>query len=79
LRLMVEEAVADGKQVLIVTNLIGTRTIQAKLRDDLKGLDYRFNKNGIVSHDNFMKWMGEAVRYQLERNKAPATAETASN
>lgn len=79
LRLMVEEATADGKQALIVTNLIGTRTIQAKLRDDLKGLDYKFNKNGIVSHDNFMKWMGEAVRYQLERNEAPATAETASN
>ncbi len=79
LRSMVEEAAADGKQVLIVTNLIGTRTIQAKLRDDLKGLDYKFNKNGIVGHDSFMKWMGEAVRYQLERNEAPATAETASN
>jgi len=74
LRLMVEEAVADGKQVLIVTNLIGTRTIQAKLRDDLKGLDYKFNKNGIVGHDNFMKWMGEEVRYQLERNEAPSSA-----
>ena len=74
LRSMVEGATADGKQVLIVTNLIGTRTIQAKLRDDLKGLDYRFNKNGIVSHDNFMKWMGEAVRYQLERNKSPSSA-----
>ena len=74
LRSMVEAAAADGKQVLIVTNLIGTRTIQAKLRDDLKGLDYKFNKNGIVSHDNFMKWMGEAVRYQLERDEAPAAA-----
>lgn len=74
LRSMVEGATADGKQVLIVTNLIGTRTIQAKLRDDLKGLDYRFNKNGIVSHDNFMKWMGEAVREELERNEAPSSA-----
>ncbi|UCG71751.1 MAG: hypothetical protein JSV45_10835 [Chromatiales bacterium] len=74
LRSMVEQATAGGKQVLIVTNLIGTRTIQAKLRDDLKGLNYRFNKNGIVSHDNFMKWMGETVRQELERNKSASTA-----
>ena len=61
--------------MLVVTNLIGTRTIQSKLRDDLKGLDYRFNKNGIVKHTNFMKWMGEAVRYELERNEVAATAD----
>lgn len=74
LRGMVEAATADGRQVLIVTNLIGTRTIQAKLRADLEGLNYRFNKKGIVGHDNFMKWMGEAIREELERNKAPPSA-----
>ena len=72
LRAMVEGANADGKQVLVVTNLIGTRTIQSKLRADLEGLDYKFNKNGIVKHTNFMKWMGETVRYELERNEVAA-------
>jgi hypothetical protein len=75
LRAMVEGAQADGKQVLVVTNLIGTRTIQAKLREDLKGLDFKFNKNGIAGHSNFMKWMGEAVREQLERNEVASAAD----
>ena len=55
--------------MLVVTNLIGTRTIQAKLRKDLKGLDYNFNAKGIVAHPNFMKWMGETIRDELERNE----------
>lgn len=67
LRAIVEAATKDGKQVLVVTNLIGARTIQAKLREDLKGLDYKFNAKGIVQHDNFMKWMGDAVRKELEK------------
>lgn len=67
LRGMVESAQKDGKRVLIVTNLIGARTIQAKLRDDLKGLDYTFNAKGIVQHDNFVKWLGESVRTALEK------------
>jgi hypothetical protein len=70
LRGLVEAANARGEDVLVVTNLIGTRTIQAKLRKDLKGLDYKFNKKGLVAHSNFMKWMGEAIREQLERNAA---------
>ncbi|MGI9330170.1 MAG: hypothetical protein ACR2QB_05585 [Gammaproteobacteria bacterium] len=75
LRAMVEGATADGKSVLVVTNLIGTRTIQAKLRADLKGLEFKFNKNGIASHSNFMKWMGEAVREELERNEVASAAD----
>jgi len=70
LRGLVEAANARGEDVLVVTNLIGTRTIQAKLRKDLKGLEYKFNKKGLVAHSNFMKWMGEAIREQLERNAA---------
>ena len=69
LRSIVEEAVSNDKTVLVVTNLIGSRTIQSKLRSDLKGLDYQFNAKGIVMHDNFTKWMGESVRGQLEGQK----------
>ena len=70
LRGMVEGAIKDGKRVLVVTNLIGARTIQAKLRDDLAGLDFRFNSKGIAQHDNFIKWMNEAVRTELEKRAA---------
>lgn len=69
LRAMVEEAQAKGHEVLIVTNLIGTRTIQSKLRKDLKGLDYKFNSKGISAHPNFIReWMAEAIREKLEDN-----------
>lgn len=67
LRSLVENAAKEGKSVLVVTNLIGARTVQAKLRSDLKGLDFKFNSKGIVQHDNFVKWMGEAVRHELEQ------------
>jgi hypothetical protein len=69
LRKMVEDANAAGHEVLIVTNLIGTRSIQSKLRKDLKGLDYKFNKKGIAEHPNFVEeWMAEAIREQFERS-----------
>jgi sirohydrochlorin ferrochelatase len=67
LRGLVEAARKDGKRVLVVTNLIGARTIQAKLRDDLAGLEYRFNNKGIAQHDNFIKWIGESVRKEFEK------------
>jgi hypothetical protein len=74
MRAMVESATKDGKKVLIVTNLVGARTIQAKLRRDLKGLDYAFNAKGIVQHDNFIKWISENVHSTLEKSAyKPAT------
>jgi hypothetical protein len=68
LRGLVENAAKDGKRVLIVTNLIGARTIQAKLRDDLKGLDYKFSPKGIVEHDNMITWMMDGIRIQLTQS-----------
>jgi sirohydrochlorin ferrochelatase len=67
MRGVVEAAAKKGQRVLVVTNLIGARTVQAKLRSDLKGLNYEFNPKGLVQHPNFMKWMGEAVRNQFEK------------
>jgi len=72
LRGMVEEATADGKDVLIVTSLIGARTIQKKLRKDLLGLDYTFNAKGLIQHELFVDWIGETVRDELAR--APRAA-----
>jgi sirohydrochlorin ferrochelatase len=67
LRAIVEKATKEGRKVLVVTNLIGARSIQAKLRDDLKGLDFKFNSKGIAQHPNFMKWMMEGVRNEFEK------------
>jgi len=70
LRGLVEQATKDGKTVLVVTNLISARSIQAKLRDDLKGLEFKFNAKGIAQHPNFMKWMTEGVRAAFEKKTA---------
>ena len=70
MREFVEAATKNGQRVLVVTNLIGARTIQAKLRSDLQGLTYEFNPKGLVNHPNFMKWMGEAVRHEFEQSAA---------
>ncbi|GEM_PF-811101 len=67
LRAMAQGALDKGQSVLIVTNLIGARTLQPKLRADLKGIDYTFNAKGISQHPNFVEWIGEAVREVLEK------------
>ncbi len=72
LRGMVEGAVADQKSVIIVTSLMGSRTIQKKLRRDLQGLDYRFNAKGLIQHELFVEWIGETVSNGLAR--APRAA-----
>jgi hypothetical protein len=67
LRGMIEAAQAEGKEAILVTNLIGAYTIQSKLRKDLKGLDYKFNAKGLVQHEIFVDWIGESVRTEIER------------
>jgi hypothetical protein len=68
IRAVVVDATAEGKEVLVVTNLMGTRTIQSQLRRDLAGLDYRFNAKGLTQHDNFIKWMGVTLRAEMDRS-----------
>lgn len=61
LRERVRRSTADGRDVLIITNLLGTRTVQSGLRRDLRGLDYKFNSKGLVEHDNFVRWVEKSV------------------
>jgi sirohydrochlorin cobaltochelatase len=67
LRAKVTELNGRGITPLVVTNLLGTRTIQPKIREDLKDLDYKFNTKGISQHPTFIKWIEETVRYRLEK------------
>ncbi len=57
IRKKIEAGKAAGKDVIVVTNLMSTRGIQAKLRKDLKGLDYKFVRKSLTQHDNFMVWL----------------------
>lgn len=65
MRGMVESATADGKNVIVVTSLIGGRTIQKKLRKDLDNLEYTFNAKGLVQHELFVEWIGETIRTEM--------------
>jgi len=57
IRKKIEDTTAAGKDVIVVTNLLSTRGIQAKLRKDLKGLDFKFSRKSLTQHDNFMVWV----------------------
>jgi len=61
LRAVVEQAQAAGHDVLLVTNLLGTRMVQSSIRRDLNGLSYSFNSKGLVEHDNFVEWINVSV------------------
>jgi len=74
MRKVVADANAAGQRVLVVTNLLGSRTIQAKMREDLAGLDYRLNAKGLTQHENFTTWVGEMIRGGFEKAAAPASA-----
>ena len=73
MRAMIEGATADGNRVIVVTSLIGARTIQKKLRKDLDGLEYDFNAKGLVQHDLFLEWIGETIRTEMARAATTAT------
>ncbi|MCC5793672.1 MAG: hypothetical protein JJT85_02920 [Chromatiales bacterium] len=74
MREKVGEANARGERVLVVTNLIGSRTIQAKMRQDLAGMDYRLNARGLSEHENFTVWIGEMIREGFEKSTMPSAA-----
>lgn len=73
LRGIIEAGTKKGQHVIVVTNLISARSIQAKLRKDLAGLQYEFSSKGFINHPNFMKWMGEAIRHEFEANPVAST------
>ena len=61
MRAQVEQAIADGYNVIVVTNLLGARAVQSELKRDLRGFSYRFNAKGIAQHDNFIRWIEASV------------------
>jgi hypothetical protein len=65
LRELVGQANMRGREVLVVTNLLGTRVVQSSLRRALRGLNYRFNPRGMIEHENFGVWVDESVSAAL--------------
>jgi sirohydrochlorin ferrochelatase len=61
LREQVKSATDRGREALIISNLLGVRTVQGRLRRDLFRLQYRFNPKGLVEHPNFIRWVEMSV------------------
>ena len=51
----------EGRRVLIVTNLISSGIIKARMQDDLTGLVPTFNEDGLVEYPDFVTWISKTV------------------
>ena len=65
LRERVTEAQDAGRNVIIVTNLLGSRIVQSSLRRGLSGLAYRYNFKGLIAHEDFVDWIKASVEENI--------------
>ena len=68
LRETIEVNTANNRRVLIVTNLMSSDVIQARVERDLEGLTYTFNTSGLVEHPYFVDWISETINDQKARD-----------
>ena len=61
LRGWVEAARADGKRVIVLTNLLVKGSVHGKIKRDLDGLEYTFNEKGLMLHPLFGSWVEEVI------------------
>jgi hypothetical protein len=61
-----ESAAAEGKRVLVVSNLLTTSSVHRKIKRDLEGLDYDFSTTGTMLHPLFQDWIEHAVSEALK-------------
>jgi hypothetical protein len=57
LRQMIAGAQAQGREVLVVPAVLASHGIQAALREDMRGLTYRFQEKGMSAHPKFSQWV----------------------
>ena len=68
LRETIEVNTANKRRVLIVTNLMSSDVIQARVERDLEGLTYTLNTSGLVEHPYFVDWISETINDQKARD-----------
>jgi sirohydrochlorin ferrochelatase len=61
IRQLVADIHARDNEVLVITNLLGTRMVQRSIRRDLNGLGYKYNFKGLVQHRKFIDWVNVSV------------------
>jgi len=66
LRSWIEEATAEGKHAILVTNLVLLPSFHKKLERDLAGLDYQLNAKGVVLHPAMPDWIEQVAKTQAQ-------------
>jgi hypothetical protein len=61
LRKMIASAQAQGRDILVVPAVIASFGLQAKLKQDLLGLRYRFQEKGVSEHPAFAKLIEQRI------------------
>ena len=51
----------ERRRVLIVTNLMCSEIIKARLQNDLAGLVLTFYEEGLVEYPDFVTWLSKTV------------------
>ena len=77
---MLHEIVAknttEARRVLIVTNLMSSGIIKARLQDDPTELVLTFNEEGLVEHPDFVTWISKADKGPREQGHTRAMFES---
>ena len=62
----VEEAKAEGKDVIVVTTVLTAAGVMQKLENDTKDLGVSFSAEGMMTNERFADWLRFAVQSTLE-------------
>ncbi len=67
LRKMISDAQARGYEILVVPAVIASFGLQAKLKQDLLGLKYRFQEKGLSEHPVFTKLLEQRIQEEAAK------------
>lgn len=67
LRKMITDAQARGYDILVVPAVIASFGLQAKLKQDLLGLKYRFQEKGVSEHPAFAKLLEQRIQEETAK------------
>lgn len=65
LRRWITSAQRQGKKVIVTVVTSASYGVQAHIQEDLRGLNYRFAKKGLLEHPNYLQWLEKAVEERL--------------
>jgi len=65
LRRWISSAQRRGDQVIVVVAASASFGVQAHIKEDLRGLDYKFADKGFSEHPNYEEWIAAAVSERL--------------